>query len=888
MLVVLYLLDCSYWTSHVAVACRRGLILASAASLAAALAMAAYNYAQAPPIMYMVLTPLFFAGMQRSVLKHRSHGSFLATLAVSLWVCAAAILGWFAYRVIDKGEWWTGSLKYKYQARIGCDPTHDCLASYLMWFNPCIASFVAFVFGTLCYLLSASAAKPQAGVSYEIRAFALVMGAVVLGLWIAVQVMGSASELSAVVVTFSMASLLIAGVVLGSTVGWTRVYEDLHAVPLFASLVAAATDWGLDVIKAVLISSPIVLLGGVYLGVSAVNQVVRRMGLGKAFETEEERRLWVTAATAAQLREVRGWRWTGILTTIHWWVIAVLSLMVLAGTFTVVFLSWVRVMLHGAPIIVTYVIFFLVGLTMFLNPFIPGLPVYLTGGIMLTDKPFLEAYGGSSEYPESYIIAITVAVFFCFGIKLVAVVLQQKGIGEQLGKRVWVRSLVNVNSVTMRAIRRILLTPGLSVAKVCILVGGPDWPVSVTTGILRCNVFQMLFGTLPVLFLIAPTVMAGAFMLKINQTSGDEICPALPPPPPPPPPIATVAHGQLAEGANPWESVSQVASVLTAFVQGAGLLAGLYYIEKVSAEHREALEAEAPDEEVLKIDQEKAASKDLYRRVSDWGRLPGAVKLLLGFSTVLITISFWAILIGPSFLPPETMIRDYVLTDCISVKLNGKFWTVVTMTGWFFLALCAVSCILLWLFGKWCKAAMAAGPDLSEGVDLEQARKVGSVGSSSNSSLAAEATGRKEATRVRPRRRGEVGDTGGGGSSHQSVEAVASTVFSKRSLAPSPAKPRVGAGAMLTRFAEEKLAGAKVRGYGPGRLKEYFQAELPRKTMGELIELRRAWSDRKSAGYGRFPDESHDQVLELIDAEIVRRKQGAGQLLMGAMHSPYP
>ena len=46
--------------------------------------------------------------------------------------------------------------------------------------------------------------------------------------------------------------------------------------------------------------------------------------------------------------------------------------------------------------------------------------------------------------------------------------------------------------------------------------------------------------------------------------------------------------------------------MLTAFVQGAGLLAGLYYIEKVSAEHRDELQAEAPDEEVLKIDEEKA------------------------------------------------------------------------------------------------------------------------------------------------------------------------------------------------------------------------------------------------------------------------------------------
>ena len=78
-----------------------------------------------------------------------------------------------------------------------------------------------------------------------------------------------------------------------------------------------------------------------------------------------------------------------------------------------------------------------------------------------------------------------------------------------MSKHVYIRSLANVNSQTMRAIRKILQTPGLTVPKVCILVGGPDWPTSVTTGILRCSLVEMLTGTLPVLFLIAPCTLAG-------------------------------------------------------------------------------------------------------------------------------------------------------------------------------------------------------------------------------------------------------------------------------------------------------------------------------------------------------------------------------------------
>ena len=46
-----------------------------------------------------------------------------------------------------------------------------------MWFTPCIASFASFVFGVLCYLLSAATSQSQQaqGIDYKIRAFGLIM-----------------------------------------------------------------------------------------------------------------------------------------------------------------------------------------------------------------------------------------------------------------------------------------------------------------------------------------------------------------------------------------------------------------------------------------------------------------------------------------------------------------------------------------------------------------------------------------------------------------------------------------------------------------------------------------------------------------------------------------
>jgi hypothetical protein len=47
-----------------------------------------------------------------------------------------------------------------------------------------------------------------------------------------------------------------------------------------------------------------------------------------------------------------------------------------------------------------------------------------------------------------------------------AIIAQQKGIGENFSDHVGVKKLVGVNSITIRAIRKILMKPGVSLAKV--------------------------------------------------------------------------------------------------------------------------------------------------------------------------------------------------------------------------------------------------------------------------------------------------------------------------------------------------------------------------------------------------------------------------------------
>lgn len=99
-----------------------------------------------------------------------------------------------------------------------------------------------------------------------------------------------------------------------------------------------------------------------------------------------------------------------------------------------------------------------------------------------------------------------------------------------------------VHKPFMQGIKDLLKKPGLSLPKVGILVGGPDWPTSVLAGVLGCSLFQCLIGTLPCFFQASFAVIAGAML----------------------------SRGKLA----PYESMSGVAFSLAAIVNiGFGMLA---------------------------------------------------------------------------------------------------------------------------------------------------------------------------------------------------------------------------------------------------------------------------------------------------------------------------
>lgn len=409
--------------------------------------------------------------------------------------------------------------------------------------------------------------------------------------------------------------------------------------------------------------------------------------------TPEVKKRWFTQITCTQLDGVWKWRWTSVFVKTIYVGIFFVVIQVGVGKMTYLFLSWLNETLESMDFPVVLGIFYLVGLFMFLLPPVPGVPVYLAGGVILVNVAWTRKIGEDPVTGEdimkgdggmSYFAALAFTSMVCFCIKLNAIVFQQRGFGEQMSDNLTVKNFVGVNSVTIRAIGFILSKPGMNRAKVSILVGGPDWPTSVLTGILKLSCVEMLKGSLPVIFLIIPCVCTGGFMLKVNPDDPGDI----------------------------WPSIFGCTLVIAAMVQSFALGAAGYYTEQAAHEHREELLAMPNDKDVERVEAKNAAKREQYMCKTAWPLLPFGIKVVLLIGTASMVMSCYIINLYAS-----KCFAAFQVTDSIKDDLGGSAVNVI-LKPWGFIAiyLFLLSCVCLWVFGRWvaCQkspkvAAVAAG-----------------------------------------------------------------------------------------------------------------------------------------------------------------------------------
>jgi len=350
--------------------------------------------------------------------------------------------------------------------------------------------------------------------------------------------------------------------------------------------------------------------------------------------------------------------------------IVIFTMFVVVGKFVNVLLSVVKTELQTEELWFTTLIFYLIGITMLLLPPVPGVPVYLTGGVLLVDNAKMNFKKTTTGVSDGTLFAygLLYTIFIAFIIKLSAVAMQQKLIGERMGKSLYVRTNVAVNSVPIQAIRIILTRNAFSVASIAILCGGPDWPTSVLTGILRLNVWKMLLGTLPVIVLIGLTTCSGAFLAQPE-----------------------------------YETVSKVAIMGGLLSQAGALMTALYYINReISKRGKEIQDHIRANLDVDVFNAEKLAELKSARRkeVCRWQLLPLWMKLdlLCGYLTMTISCWFFGMFGNMCW-------EDYQVTDNFKTKLNGKLFNIVKSPwGWVALGLFFVSSVNYTVSRYWISA----------------------------------------------------------------------------------------------------------------------------------------------------------------------------------------
>jgi len=208
------------------------------------------------------------------------------------------------------------------------------------------------------------------------------------------------------------------------------------------------------------------------------------------------------------------------------------------------------------------------------------------------------------------------------------------------------------------------------------LVGGPDWPTSVLTGILHLNLGAMLLGSTPILLLIAPTCVAGA-MLKKGAEGGF------------------------------YAALSGVTLTLAALLQGVALLAAAHYIEKTAFKHERELMEMEDDVTVKKLDDLSDKFRMLFYKSAQWHELDRWPKVILGGAAVLMILCCFIIQLFDS-----SCFEVFQLTNKISdPPLNGNPFNLFKPLGIFATVLFFLSVALWWGFYKWAHGNLARESD---------------------------------------------------------------------------------------------------------------------------------------------------------------------------------
>mmetsp|Transcript_77574 Transcript_77574/g.146430 ORF Transcript_77574/g.146430 Transcript_77574/m.146430 type:complete len:836 (-) Transcript_77574:122-2629(-) len=539
---------------------------------------------------------------------------------------------------------------------------------FLSWVSPFIAFGINLVIAAFCVINGSYLDPDTSKLEKVLKRFILLVCVLVMCGWCSASVGAASMRLSGVLMAFCGAGLFALIIWVLLRVGVASIVQRAATSKGMKNVMdMAANDW----------SRGFVVIGfGVmmpwFLFLNILNQRLR-----KARGTNEDHDGWFTKEAEPIVRKVVVWPWGSVLVKANRLVQLYFTMSIGITKYNYVFLSWLNQTLLKWSFPAVIVTFFGIGLTMFMLPPVPGVPVYILSGILIAARARTESvgYGGG----------IVIAILLSFVLKLMAVS-GQYTIGFMAGKSVKIQKVVGVDQVLIRAIERILKTTGINLPKVAVLVGGPDWPTSVLCGILRLSLFQCLLGTCPVILVSSPCVLAGAFMAGPDEP------------------------GEKDEGKSGiWDTLASTMLGVSMMLQLASGVLAAYFTQEVVSKCQEELAKPRPEHEpVAELTRKEAAMVACYAEVTKWDNLPLWARICLFSSNVtLLSCLFFFMFMEPMW-GREFQIKNSIDDDYDDMGLEKKWWTIVRPLGYMAMAVFGFGCFLDYIFCKWASCTTAS------------------------------------------------------------------------------------------------------------------------------------------------------------------------------------
>mmetsp|Transcript_27911 Transcript_27911/g.65923 ORF Transcript_27911/g.65923 Transcript_27911/m.65923 type:complete len:748 (-) Transcript_27911:189-2432(-) len=607
----------------------------------------------------------------------------LLGIGLGLWLVHLLRVGWFPHLPVEQFSYFAGVAyaavgqacvvvwaSWVFTAWMGLhnwdwvEPARPSLSTqnFVRWCSPFLVALVYVLIAVFLRWRSCMHTMDE----YVLAELKLICSSLVLLFlfsWLAASIAAGDAGLSQVVLRLSILLSIGATAYLVWTVGPQAILSSCQQNETLSLLIPLLTgDWAKGAF--ILICSPII---PVCVVVEIIHNFVRRI------HTNVGKGAWVTDEAADAVEVMRNWHIGSVLTKGVWIGTIYFVLQVGCGRGVVVILAWVceRSLTFSWPAVVG--ILYGIGVALFLLPPVPGCPIYMVAGILITKR--FESTGGH------FLLASLVALVVSMAIKLTAVAMQQKLIGERFSDSICVKKLVAVHTPEMKAIRHILSQPGLRMDKVVVLVCGPDWPTSVLTGVLKLPLLQMLLGTLPVVFLIMPFTLAGSFMVHASTLPDNT------------------------EGKRRYEGLSSALIFLSMLNQMGGLMLIFQCTHGTMERFKDEIEKgtwmkDSQEEEVLQdiaLSEEKTKIREECTR---WSVLPWWVRAALVLGILLMSIMMHIIILP--FLKP---FRDFSLQDKFSDIEGVEF--LINKPGWVAIACFCCSNVCLMIFEAWCGSVMS-------------------------------------------------------------------------------------------------------------------------------------------------------------------------------------